>query len=189
MTKKHNLYFLLFIFLFQILHIGLYAQTNADELKWKADLKLKWTDFKALPDKSSPHAATTFSKLNYSYTSDENGKQTIKVNCCFIKSKSWKKKEVVNAYILTHEQLHFDITELYARKTRQAMAKYLKENANSENAIAEIKQIFSTLFAEKVNFDTQYDLETNHSRNKEKQEEWQIKVKDMMKELAEYASK
>ena len=44
------------------------------------------------------------------------------VNAFFYPNESWYKPDVCNNLILSHEQLHFDITELHARKFRQMVS-------------------------------------------------------------------
>ena len=72
-----------------------------------------------------------------------------------------------------HEQLHFDITEVYARKLRQELAK----TKFSKNAKAEVKEIYRNILKELNDFQNKYDSETNFSRDTVQQLIWNKKIK------------
>ena len=52
----------------------------------------------------------------------------------------------------------------------------------------DLKAIYMTLTAEKDAFQNQYDEETNHSINKEKQVEWLKKIEGLLKELTAFSN-
>ena len=87
-------------------------------IKWNEDRKLTWDDFKAAPLKMGSTAAMTTTHLGFSY-SVANGKITYKIDCQFEKNKSWGL--VKNDWILKHEQGHFDIAEIFARKLNKSL--------------------------------------------------------------------
>ncbi|MGB5507543.1 DUF922 domain-containing protein, partial [Robiginitalea sp.] len=92
--------------------------------------------------------------------------------------KSWYHPELSNAGVLMHEQLHFDITELYARKMR----KILSERTFSGNVRGDVRQIFSKINRELKAFQDRYDLETDFSRNREAQQQWNKRIAEKLKE-------
>jgi len=70
---------------------------------------------------------------------------------------------------LKHEQLHFDIAELFSLRL-----KGLFENYNyTEDFEYEIQLLFDEKKREYQLMQRQYDEETNHSRVKKKQKEWE----------------
>jgi len=79
-----------------------------------------------------------------------------------------------------HEQGHFDITEIYARKLDNALREY---NFNPKRFKTDLDEIYKDIMEEKEELQNQYDLETDYSRSKEKQAEW---LKKIQKELAKY---
>ena len=159
------------------------------ELPWNAGKKLTWNDFKANPDRSHPYAAITYSGMSYGFSADVvNGEVYVKynVNCFFVANKSWVKRRYLgDAELLKHEQLHFDITELFTRKFR----KELSVMNFTENVKSEIKVVYKRLTREKVSLQEQYDSETDHSKNKRVQKTWQLKVESELQKLLEFASK
>src|SRR6266567_3162991 len=91
-----------------------FAQTKNEELiDWSATNRLTWNDYKGRPDSESGAAATTTSYLGIEYNF-KNNTVTYKIVCRFSKNKSWGLYKT--DHILGHEQGHFDITEIFARK-------------------------------------------------------------------------
>jgi len=157
--------------------------------QWSATKKLQWADFKGEPDSLSPFSANTYSGLAYKYAIRREIKKqivTCEVNGYFIPEKSWVKKGFENdAELLAHEQLHFDITELFVRKFRQR----LKNTRFSRNPKKQIEVIYKKITAERVAMQKQYDLETNHSENKKMQQKWQYKINMLLNKFQQVASK
>jgi len=178
-----NLIFILFFISMQC------AVAQDIELSWDAGEKLKWSDFKATPDRSHPYAAITYSGMSYGFSADVvNGEVYVnyKVNCFFVANKSWVKRRYLgDAELLKHEQLHFDITELFTRKFR----KELSTMNFTENVKSEIKTAYKRLTSEKVLLQEQYDSETDHSKNEQAQKTWQLKIDSELQKLLKFASK
>ena len=86
---------------------------------------------------------------------------------------------------MQHEQLHFDITELYARLFRKRLA----ENIKSTGDLSKISGISNTIMKEWQEEQDDYDKETNHSMNEKKQAEWNLNLKQRLDALKEFASK
>jgi predicted secreted Zn-dependent protease len=78
--------------------------------------------------------------------------------------------------VLSHEQLHFDISELFARKMRKIMA----ETRFTSNARAEVKAIYKKVLQDLSAFQSLYDHETNYSRDHQKQLAWNNKIKEAL---------
>ncbi|MGJ8734513.1 MAG: DUF922 domain-containing protein, partial [Cellulophaga sp.] len=72
-----------------------------------------------------------------------------------------------------HEQIHFDIAELYARKMREKLSKVVP----SSNTYKQARAIYTSVNKELDAYQDLYDKETNYSRDLEKQLFWQEKVK------------
>ena len=85
-----------------------------DTIVWKADSLLDKDDFKS---KAKGSALGFTASGIILYPSENAGVLVFYVEAIFVKSKSYITK--FSDYVLKHEQLHFDICELYARKLRQ----------------------------------------------------------------------
>ncbi|MGC4037212.1 MAG: DUF922 domain-containing protein [Chitinophagaceae bacterium] len=157
------------------------AQQDNNLIKWSASRKLKWQDYLAAPDSRSSAAATTSTQLGFEYHVRDND-LTYTITCYFAKDKSWGRYK--NDYILSHEQGHFDIAEIFARRFFKTMKAY-HFNANSYKT--DLKNIYSSAMKEKEQFQQQYDNETDYSRNEAKQKEWLKKINSLLEETNEYA--
>lgn len=152
-----------------------------DFIKWNENRKLTWDDFKAPPMQMGSTAAMTTTHLGFSYNI-ANGKVTYKIDCQFQKNRSWGL--VKNDWILKHEQGHFDIAEIFARKLNKGVSDYQFNTATFQK---DLDGIYRAVINEKEKFQQQYDDETDHSRNKPKQEEWFKKIEIELKEFKDWA--
>ena len=98
-----------------------------------------------------------------------------KFNAGFQKPRSWGRSKT--DYILNHEQGHFDIAEIFARKLNKKMSEYQFNKTTYKN---DLKNIYDGITTEKEVFQDQYDKETDHSRKKEQQAEWLKKIEKML---------
>ena len=87
-------------------------------------------------------------------------------------------------YILSHEQGHFDIAEIFARKLNKKMSEYRFDKKTYQK---DLNKIYHDILDEKEKMQNDYDKETNHSINKEKQAEWLKKIAKMLEEYKDYA--
>ncbi|MFC5048964.1 DUF922 domain-containing protein [Aquimarina hainanensis] len=89
--------------------------------------KLDWSDFRGEPDWNSDFDAVVITGITYqwSYGKDE-GEIALdyKVDSFCYPSQSWAKIGQRTDYLLNHEQLHFDISELHARILRKRLKDY-----------------------------------------------------------------
>ncbi len=158
------------------------VQSQQEEsILWSADQKLQWADFKGRPFKTAWAAAVTASGIAYQFSSVQEGGRfqlDITINSYFYPNESWYQPKLCNDLILSHEQLHFDISELFARKMRKRIAA-----ANFTNNVkAEVKSIYKKILKELNEFQNKYDYETNFSRNTEKQLQWNKEIEKALKE-------
>jgi len=156
------------------------GHSQGDEfIEWTSAKRLTWDDYLAKPSSSSDAAAITSTALGLEYHV-RNNILTYKITCRFSKTRSWGKYRT--DYILQHEQGHFDITEIYALKLEDAIREY---NFNPKKFKTDLDQIYKEIMEEKEDVQNQYDLETDFSRNQEKQAEW---LKRIQKELGRYSA-
>ena len=159
------------------------AQREGEELMaWSASRKLSWADYKAEPNPDSDAAATTATYLIFSY-SIRDDLPSYSIESKFSKTRSWGLHKT--AYILSHEQGHFDLAEVYARKLYKKVQEY---RFHQKNYRKDLQKIYQEVLDEKEEMQNKYDRETNHSINREKQAEWLKKIEKMLKETQEYAN-
>ncbi len=104
----------------------------------------------------------------------------------FNTSLSWMKPEAKGkAYVLKHEQGHFDIFEIFARRCRKAL---MEAKLTNKNAAKKILEIIEKNRQQAYKYQDKYDKQTQHSQKVEKQEEWNKKIAAELKELEAFSS-
>jgi hypothetical protein len=162
-----------------------FSQGNC--LRWEESKRLQLTDFLGFAKDTSSFDAESFSEIRYTYAINSVSKLSFEVHANFDRNSSWIKKGVENDELLRHEQLHFDIAELFARKIKLAFEEY----HFTANYPSEIHQIFNEQKAKYHLMQKRYDEETDHSVNIGKQIEWEnyvamelVKKKETLNEKA-----
>lgn len=166
-------------FTFLLAAASAFAQAEEEIIPWSAERKLQWSDFKGRYLKTEWAAATTASSISYQFSTFEKDGQVyvdFKVGCEFYPNKSWYRPELCDSLILSHEQLHFDIAELHARKLRKRLA----ETQFTKNIKAEVKEIYKSIIKELYIFQNKYDRETNFSRDLKNQLFWNRMIADAL---------
>jgi predicted secreted Zn-dependent protease len=163
--------------------IPLHDRMEDDEyIPWIAERKLSWEDFFAEPKRNSEAVASTSTSLGISYQLEE-GVLAYRITCNFSKQKSWGLLKT--DYILAHEQGHFDITEIAARRLHGALMQY---EFNSETYKQDINALYKIIVKDKENMQAEYDHITDHSRNRRLQREWQEKIKLILEETKDWSA-
>ncbi|MEO1031657.1 MAG: DUF922 domain-containing protein [Bacteroidota bacterium] len=170
--------------------VFLYVGTlpNEETMTWDETRKLTWADFKGDPNPNSDAVALTASGLTFGYSVKTSGRRiigfTTSVEAHFYPNKSWYLKHKANDYILGHEQLHFDITELYARKFRA----HLDRLVVNQNIKTQMDQIHEAINEALHKTQKTYDDQTQHSINVDAQKYWDTYIKDELQKLEKYKS-
>ncbi len=145
---------------------------STDVIYWSEDYKLSWDDFKGEPRYDYANISAITSSGIIHYKGCRNGKIIYKVKAYFEKNESWVKEEALTDHHLEHEQIHFDITELYARKLR----KLLSEQEFYCGQEAEFEAFVDRFLDNWEMMQQAYDAHTRHSMDKVSQKDWQYKV-------------
>ncbi len=167
----------------------LWTPLQAQEtIAWSATDSLVWTNFKSTPNEKMQAVALTASGLTFGYSVKQTNNLIVSFNAevyaHFYPDKSWVKQDRETSYILGHEQLHFDITELHARMLR----KELSELRITNNLKRRVQQIHNRINMDMDKMQNLYDRETNHSINVEAQRRWEKDVTEALKALEAYTS-
>lgn len=169
---------LFLVFIYSLLSVS----SEDNFIEWSPSRKLSWSDFQGAPDPSSSNAALTHSGINVEFGYNRST-LTHAIKCRFNKSLSWGR--IKNDYILNHEQGHFDISEGYARMLHKSLKEYV---FNSKTVSSDLNKIHSNVMQQHVKMQQQYDLQTNHSLNAEKQKEWNIKIDSLLRAYEAYSN-
>jgi hypothetical protein len=162
--------------------ISVLSDNEPNELiPWSAK-KLTWEDFLCEPKKGTEAVASTSTSLGIAYQM-QSGRLTYNITCHFSKTKSWGLMKT--DYILAHEQGHFDITEIFARKLNEALQNY---EFNKRTFKKDISEIYQSIVNQKEEFQKMYDGETDHSRKRKAQYDWLEKIQLLLDETDVYAT-
>ena len=173
-----NIYF---VFL-SVLLVG--YQQEEQKIPWQENRPLVWEDFKAPVNQGSPYKALTNSGITYGFDY-ENNELKYTVNCFYDPFSSWVKEDGKTDDLLVHEQGHFNITELYARKIRK---KFSETKFTSDNVVNLSESIFKDLMKASIIMQRLYDTETDHNKNVSEQQKWNKKISAELEKLAAYKS-
>lgn len=173
-----------------IIVLLLLSQANAPAQSIKigdsiSNRPLQWSDFAGTPDAASPYFANTAWNINYSYNAVHFNEvkaiiNDLEVTLQFNRDKSWKKKDNISDALLKHEQGHFDIATL----CQLEIINLIKNAALHKNDYSsQIKNIFRQSIQKYKALEDRYDIETEHSLNTTKQEEWNKFIQSEKKQL------
>jgi hypothetical protein len=179
MKKGITYPFLIVIFLLTLS----FKQYDHNTLLWKADRPLTWDDFNGMPEKRFAAASTHYDILKHIHKDDDKN-ATVKIEAVFFRHESWKKKEWINDEVLAHEQKHFDIVELYARKLRKALKETTFKNFNELEV--KLGTLYDKFDKEMDAYQDKYDEESDGSMNGDQQRVWNKKIAKEISELDPY---
>lgn len=161
--------------------------------------RLSWTDF-APRNVSSGASAQTSAVLHATYKWGwmSRGNQftgfisDVRIGAWFDPAGSWRKPDVRsdNSWLLEHEQRHFDLCEIGARMLRDQIVDIRQEirgnsDADIKNQIQAIMNPLVSSFIDDVKRQQErYDSESDHSRNRRVQQEWNTRIQRDLDRLA-----
>lgn len=162
--------------------ILLFADEKKETIVWQEGKLLTWDDFKGKPAKRFSAASTHYD--TFKNLTDKGTNAKVEILAVFYIHKSWKKSSWINDQVLEHEQKHFDIVELFARKLRKQVME------RTYSSYPQLKLISDSLY-DKMDKDMDiyqdtYDDETDASMNGDKQREWNKKITQEIQALSAY---
>ncbi len=174
-------------FSFAILFISFSLNNNQCNSKeyivWNDKKKLRWDYFQSIkaPGRDTGSTSKIQIKLEYKV---ENHLQWFSAECIFLKKSSFLGSNRTD-YVLNHEQVHFDIGEVYARVLRKEILLIGKEiNRNNSKRIDSLVDATKALLIQEQLL---YDSETDGSQNRTKQEWWDMKIRSKLDSLSAFA--
>jgi hypothetical protein len=143
---------------------------NKDIIEWNEFYTLTWDDFQGQPTAESIGDAGSVVQIKAKPFYVKK-KIVYDVYAYFNKKKSWASDQ--SDLLLKHEQLHFDIAELYARKIRKQISDM---QARGVNDVKVYNAAIQQLLEESNKVDIDYDAETLHGSLLKKQAIWSDKI-------------
>lgn len=157
-------------------------------MPWAATRRLAWSDFQGTPPRGGPEGARTAYGLYYAWSCRGEAFR-FRVTAALHPHRSWVKPMVVgdaqeSPRVLRHEQTHFDVTEVFARRMRQRFAALTGACAKPEGAL---QALAKQLVDEEREMQQRYDRETNHGLITARQTAWNTDVARMLTAVSRYA--
>ena len=173
--------------------------TAAKRICWQEGRRLEWGDFKAVKcygeagkHPSTVGAATAVVVPVVGYVNAQ-GMSEYRVTCIFLRDSSWVNPRLTaptdQRRTLAHEQLHFNIAELFARKIRYRVAQH--RAAGDELFGPVVAQNIQCLLTEWDTLDDLYDEEVNFrppAVEAAAQRRWELRLARELRALDRYKS-
>ena len=154
------------------------------EIVWQPTRRLRQADFKA-STASRPFEAATASGVRYRYAGRLfQGTVQLTIETYFDCQNSYFKGTRDPALTLTHEQGHFDLTEIYARRFAKALQEQV---ANTKELERSQEAIYHQTMSEAQTRQDKYDSEIYADRSR--QPAWSAQIAQELNDLQPYASK
>lgn len=154
---------------------------------WSRGRPLTWGDFLASPRIEGQEGARTAYGLFYAVRCV--GREfDYRVVAAFLPKQSWVKPGVVgdpaeSLRVLGHEQTHFDLTEVYARRMREAFSGLPSACAKPEG---ELDRLAEQFVRDEGVAQRKYDAETDHGLTLAEQTRWDEDVSTRLIALRRY---
>ena len=156
----------------------------AGSIRWSASRPLRVTDFQGRPRPGQTHAALTSANINTGATCRDNIFAGT-AQASFSLATSWVRDPArMTPALLRHEQLHFDIAEVYARRLRQQLAAL---HLPCDQLGDRFNRLSQAAYAAWQKAGDDYDRDTNHGLQHEQQAQWAAQVRQQLLDLADFA--
>lgn len=158
------------------------------DIVWQKNRPLTWDDFKGkAPEIYSRFAAVTDAELQVeSNAVNLFNKAKFFTKATFYCYSSWVKPEGKKEHsLLKHEQIHFDLVEVYRRMLQKKLNDTRYTLFNLEDAKNEAGEFFK-MYTKRASL---YDDQTNHGLITEKQKEWNDKIAEELDSLIAFEIK
>ncbi|OGX85832.1 DUF922 domain-containing protein [Hymenobacter glacialis] len=163
------------------------AKPAAAPIPWSATRRLAIEDFQARPKSYEKLAALTTTDIKAG-AACRDFVFTGTVQATFDPALSWfRDPKNFTPQLLRHEQLHFDITEVYARIMRQKLVVF-QAKADCAKLQPAFNNLTKGVYAEWDREQNRFDAETNHGLNTVKQDYWEKQTQIKLAQLEAFAA-
>jgi hypothetical protein len=156
------------------------AGLEGDTIYYAASRPLTWSDFQSKYKRSNKYAAMVMPNIAYDQDEDiENGviHVTLTLKTFLAKSDCWLGVPYKDAYMLNHEQRHFDVAKIITEQFRQKIQK-AKVNPDTYEAVINMQYLDS--YRDMNKMQKAYDTETSHGLNRAAQENWNKRIDNLL---------
>jgi hypothetical protein len=155
---------------------------EGDTIYYAVNRPLTWDDFKDRP-RENGFEAEVFTGIGYTERSKVEGgiinvDMAIKVDAA--KSDCWVREGGRDAYVLNHEQRHFDIEKIVGEHFKQKISAM---HLPPDNFDGPINVEYLETLREATRMQKQYDAETKHGLDRQAQEHWNENIDNELRKL------
>ena len=163
------------------------ADPGSTSVPWSRTFPLSWSDFKGPAPSGGIEGARTVYELNYEWQCRGTAFQYV-VTAEFLPARSWVKPTVVvdpaeSARVLGHEQTHFNVTEVFARRMRRYFSELYNPCAQTEEVL---RTAVDRYVSDEAAMQKRYDDDTRYGLDVARQRIWERDVLGMLKELEKF---
>lgn len=139
---------------------------DASSLEWGSPIS--YDDFESRPNQSDTAAANISVSILLGYVNTKSNILRFKVVAVMDKDESWIKEGFKKDHILKHEQGHFDIAQIYARKLKA----FLKKRFYTPRDVRTLHDLYDDFLNQMNEVQVRYDEETRGGWDPVAQSKW-----------------
>ena len=157
---------------------------------WSATRKLDWKDFRSKPPPNTLAGALSAISHDYAVGCRDQALQ-LRVQTIFVPGRSWVTYRIVSSGLasrvgIRHEQIHFDLAEVYTRRIRK-MFRELRDPCPRSDA--ELAGMVEQIIKEHWTAQRRYDTETENGQLEARQNDWEKRIAAELTALAPFAER
>jgi len=143
---------------------------------WSAGRRLRWSDFRASPPRGKEIRALSGWTIEPSgLRCGADGTFDARVRAVFLPDRSWVRGAASGA-LLAHEQGHFDLAEVYARRLRRRLRDEVTPYCPGKAAAAAAQRVYDDVLDAAERESARYDADTDHGQRSEQQRRWRQRI-------------
>jgi len=151
------------------------AQDDSGRIVWSREIPLVWADFEGKPPVRAAEASGSCVGFAVLWECP-GGELTFEVKATFDPAESWVKPGAQDPGLLRHEQLHFDLTELFARRLRKRFTDLRDPCKNPRDTRQVLDRAVADTYGEWQEAQSRYDAETRSGTDAATQRVWERKT-------------
>ena len=193
MTRSPHLFSLLGLLILASASAALGQSTQL--IPWDAERLLSWGDFQCPPPANASQLSeaaaihmTVKWHTQYAVRSERSGGyswigtvEDVLISNSMNPRFSWVISSKATAAILRHEQVHFDLNEVYARRLAETLSGVQVSGTTAENTLSQlgemIQQTADDILDRLSVIQDRYDAETSHGTNASAQAQWESDIR------------
>ena len=155
-------------------------------IHWSPNV-LEWDHFRESerPDEAEGMAAASFCEIRLEFRNVPLREPYIRVIPVFLPQRSWVAGDRRRPELLRHEQGHFDLCEIQARRLRRSLDSLVSESSRAE--IGQARKLFEYHLEQYKRHGQEYDRDTDHGVILEEQYKWDRRIEQQLDSLEEFA--